>query len=129
MKPTDKERREVAQKLRKNAEEHPNMQLILNVAFACDSLRPEGAMDWNVTSHDAAMYLADLIDPTCRACLRTLLHPATEFTPEFEEDVYVCSECGEVLSYDEDFDPDTDYPAYCESCGFRVAEIGEPCSE
>lgn len=40
MKPTDKERREVAQKLRKNAEEHPNMQLILNVAFACDCFRP-----------------------------------------------------------------------------------------
>lgn len=63
MKPTDEERREVARKLRKNAEEHPKMQLILNVAFACDSLRPEGAMDWNVTAHDAAMYLADLIEP------------------------------------------------------------------
>lgn len=75
------------------------------------------------------MRLADLIDPTCKACLCTMFHPATELTPEFEEDVYVCSECGEVLSYDEDFDPDTDYPAYCESCGFRVAEIGEPCNE
>lgn len=68
MKPTDEERREVARRLRANAEKHPKMQLILNVAFACDSLRPEGAMDWNVTSHDAAMHLADLIEPeqTCR---------------------------------------------------------------
>lgn len=72
MKPTDEERREVARRLRANAEKHPKMQLILNVAFACDSLRPEGAMDWNVTSHDAAMYLADLIEPeperTCGEC-------------------------------------------------------------
>ena len=68
MRPTDEERIEVARRLRKNAEEHPKMQLILNVVFACDSLRPEGAMEWNVTSRDAAMYLADLIEPeqTCR---------------------------------------------------------------
>ena len=62
---TDEERREVASRLRKNAENCPNISLILNVAFADDALRPNGAMDWTVTAHDAAMRLADLIDPDC----------------------------------------------------------------
>ena len=60
---TDEERREVAAKLRKNAENCPNMSLILNVAFSDGALRPDGAMDWTVTAHDAAMRLADLIEP------------------------------------------------------------------
>ena len=60
---TDEERREVASRLRKNAENCPNISLILNVAFADDALRPNGAMDWTVTAHDAAMRLADLIEP------------------------------------------------------------------
>lgn len=128
MKPTDKERREVARKLRESRSFVDGLGrcgMTQNVLDTFERiLECVGYETGNVFD-----FLADLIDPTCRACLRTLLHPATEFTPEFEEDVYVCSECGEVLSYDEDFDPDTDYPAYCESCGFRVAEIGEPCSE
>lgn len=128
MKPTDEERREVAQKLRESRSFVDGLGRCGMTQNALDTferiLECVGYETGNVFD-----FLADLIDPTCRACLRTLFHPATEFTPEFEEDVYVCSECGEVLSYDEDFDPDTDYPAYCESCGFRVAEIGEPCSE
>ena len=59
------ERREVARRLRENAEAHPDMSLILNLAFADDSLKPDGAMEWKVTSHDAAMRLADLIEPSC----------------------------------------------------------------
>ena len=62
--PTDNERREVARRLRENAEAHPDMSLLLNVAFADDRLRPDGAMEWKVTSHDAAMRLADLIEPS-----------------------------------------------------------------
>lgn len=62
---TDEERREVARRLRENAEAHPDMSLILNLAFADDSLKPDGAMEWKVTPHDAAMRLADLIEPTC----------------------------------------------------------------
>ena len=61
---TDSERREVARRLRENAEAHPNMSLILNLAFADDSLKPDGSMEWRVTPHDAAMRLADLIEPT-----------------------------------------------------------------
>ena len=60
---TDEERREVARRMRENSEAHPDMSLILNLAFADDSLKPDGAMEWKVTSHDAAMRLADLIEP------------------------------------------------------------------
>ena len=57
------ERREVALRLRENAEAHPKMGLVLNLAFADDSLKPDGLMEWTLTSHDAAMRLADLIEP------------------------------------------------------------------
>lgn len=60
---TDDERREVARRLRENAEAHPDMSLLLNVAFADDSLRLDGAMEWKATPRDAAMRLADLIEP------------------------------------------------------------------
>lgn len=60
---TDDERREVARRLRENAEANPNMGLLMNFAFADDSLKPDGQAEWKVTSHDAAMRLADLIEP------------------------------------------------------------------
>lgn len=63
---TDKERREVARRLRENAETHPDMNLLLNVAFADDKLRHDGAMEWKVTPRDAAMRLADLIEPPAK---------------------------------------------------------------
>ena len=122
-KPTNEERREVARKLRKNAEEHPKMQLILNVAFACDSLRPEGAMDWNVTAHDAAMYLADLIEPDPERTCRKLppLNSGDRYTLtakyasglEYSETLAYarCSECG--THFCDDF-------AYCPKCGAKV---------
>ena len=71
--PTDDERREVARRLRENAEAHPNMSLILNLAFADDSLKPDGSMEWRVTPHDAAMRLADLIEPHRGSGGRTIL--------------------------------------------------------
>lgn len=73
--------------------------------------------------------LADLIDPICEACRDTLFYPDTGLTPEYEETIYRCSACGQVLTYDADFDPETDSPAYCESCGSRVTGIGEPLDE
>lgn len=129
-KPTNEERREVAAKLRAKHRERtrPGVFVPQDAGMqAWDYLRdleaclPDGDSAFTV--------LADLIDPTCRACLDTLFFPATDLTPEREEDIYVCSECGEVLSYDEGFDPDTDYPAYCEACGSRVVGIGEPWNE
>lgn len=73
--------------------------------------------------------LADLIDPTCKACRDTLFYPDTGLTPEYEEAIYRCSACGQVLTYDANFDHETDSPAYCESCGSRVTGIGEPFDE
>lgn len=122
------ERMEVARRLRENAEKHPNMQLILNVAFSCKSLRPEGAMDWNVTAHDAAMRLADLIEPeperTCRAeVLRCREDDGSQSA------CLVCSECGEKLRYREaaadDGEPDYELLPYCAGCGARVEGAGE----
>ena len=75
---TDEERREVARRLGENAEAHPNMSLILNLAFADDSLKPDGSMEWRVTSHDAAMRLADLIEPS----------PSCEFWDAEEQECY-----------------------------------------
>lgn len=76
--PTREQRREVARKLRENATAHPEMALVLNVAFSDDTLKPDGAMEWEVTSHDAAMRLADLIDPDCT-------------------DEVFCSVCGDII--------------------------------
>lgn len=61
---TDDERREVARRLRENAEAHPKMSLILNLAFADDSLKPDGSMEWKLTPHDAARRIAALMEPT-----------------------------------------------------------------
>ena len=80
---SDEERREVARRLRENAEAHPDMSLILNLAFADDSLKPDGAMEWKVTSYDAAMRLADLIDPSCDR--DALLALADEMQRELDE--------------------------------------------
>ena len=60
----DDERREVARRLRENAEAHPKMSLILNLAFADDSLKPDGSMEWKLTPHDAARRIAALMEPT-----------------------------------------------------------------
>lgn len=70
--------------------------------------------------------LAHLIDPTCEAHRDALFYPATDLTPENEEIVYRCDECGEIVSFDEDYDPETDLPAYCLRCGSRITGIGEP---
>ena len=108
---SDTERREVARRLRKNAEEHPDMSILLNVAFADEGTRPDGAMDWNVTSHDAAMRLADLIEPeperTCRMGAPI-------------DGEYRCSECGHLNR--ETYRPDKGWfkPRYCAHCGARV---------
>lgn len=42
--------------------------------------------------------------------------------PEVSEvEVWACSECENVISWDyDDYDPDTDGPSYCENCGAKV---------
>lgn len=73
--------------------------------------------------------LADLIDPTCEVHRDTLFYPATELTPETESTVFRCGACEEIVSFDEDYDPKTDAPVYCEMCGSRITGIGEPWNE
>lgn len=72
--------------------------------------------------------LADLIDPTCEACKDTLFYPETELAPEKEVAVYRCSSCGGIVACYE-YNPETDEPVYCESCGCRIKGIGEPWDE
>lgn len=79
--------------------------------------------------------LADLIDPTCEARRDTVFKPAVLYPDTesddvgYEETVYRCGRCGEIVSYDEDYDQETDLPAYCERCGSRITGIGEPWDE
>ena len=61
---TDDERREVAARLRGNTGK--GVPLILNVAFAAFEVDPV-SLDRTVTPDEAAMRLADLIDPDCES--------------------------------------------------------------
>ena len=63
---TDAERREVAERLRAGVDR--GVPLILNVAFAAFEVDPV-SLDRTVTSDEAAMRLADLIDPDCESDL------------------------------------------------------------
>lgn len=141
---TDDERREVAQRLRGlNGNISHVRRVYEDEGF---SILCEDQADYYQICHAVAGYLpaehmhpcdyeelharlADLIDPMCKACRDTLFYPDTGLTPEYEETIYRCSACGQVLTYDADFDPETDSPAYCESCGSRVTGIGEPLDE
>lgn len=123
---TDNRRREVAKRLRE-----------LEIGFMGTCI-PTGDFTANILkaigygNSDAMTpygLLADIIDPTCKACRDMLFYPDTGLTPEHEETIYRCSACGQVLTYDDDFNPETDNPAYCESCGSRVTGIGEPLDE
>ena len=38
------------------------------------------------------------------------------------ETVFECSECGEVVSWDDGYDPASDLPSYCPRCGARIIE-------
>lgn len=109
--PTDKERREVAQRLRERAGKR-----ILNLSellwcIGCDD--GDDAAAWN--------RLADLLDPTCLAC------PDVEDTPDGGQfECWSCSVCGNIVSADPDYDTEMDGPAYCEVCGHRIVGKGEP---
>lgn len=119
----DVDRMEIAQKLRFNA----GTSLHMNTSddFAREVFR--ATMDEVIGDYqDAINRLADLIDATCEAHRDVILYPATDLTPEHEEIVYRCDECGEIVSFDEDYDPKTDLPAYCLRCGSRITGIGEP---
>lgn len=122
---TDDERRSAAEKLRRLADGYTTIGDMEDALGICMS-SPDVDLERNARDLHR---LADLIDPTCKACRDTLFYPDTGLTPEHEETIYRCSSCGQILTYDADFDPETDSPAYCESCGSRVTGIGEPWDE
>ena len=121
MKPTDDERREVAKRLRENAESNPHMGLLLNVAFADCSLRPEGAFEWEVSPHDAALRLADLIEPEERTCHIEFV----DVTDSLGQKMHRCSECGALMTDDACFFEGVDevgWYSYCPNCGAKVVD-------
>lgn len=120
------ERRRIARKLRAAAVYLPNdiESDDLEIAIATT------VCDYDVPNVETLLNrLADLIDATCEAHRDVILYPATDLTPEYEEIVYRCDECGEIVSFDEDYDPKTDLPAYCLRYGSRITGIGEPWDE
>ena len=111
--PTNDERREVAARLRENAESNPRMGLLLNVAFADCSLRPEGAFEWEVSPHDAALRLADLIEPEERTCrMRDASWDAGQRTWGC-----ICSECGAKHEHKR-----SRWMNFCPNCGAMVVD-------
>lgn len=121
----DEERRKLAAKLREYASWDEDGELVGCAEFG------ESVLNWldGETERECFNALADLIDPTCEAHRDVLFYPATDLTPEHEETVFKCGGCEEIVSFDGDYDPETDLPAYCERCGSRITGIGEPWDE
>lgn len=107
--PTNEERREVAKRIRENAERCPGMSLILNVAFADDALKKDDLKEYTVTSYEAAIRLADLIEPepesTCRRVVVYSLHGSMSYKG--------CSRCHNPLDA---------LDLYCSRCGAKVVD-------
>lgn len=101
---TDEERREVARRLRSNANKNAHMPLILNVAFSAFDFT--GCSDRTVTAGEAALKIADLIEPQERTC-RAVGEDPLGFRS--------CSSCGYETWADED-----SVTPYCPMCGARV---------
>lgn len=121
-KPNDAERQEVAENLRKNADAHKDMPLLLNVAFAAFGDDTRDLMEETVTSQMAAHRLADLIDPTCE---NKQIRYNRESPFEFRTDNLICSSCGETFFVDEyHINSPIDW-AYCPNCGARVVSCND----
>lgn len=125
---TDDERRNVAAALRRLTAKYDAIpDIILDNRLGLES--DERFFYGSAFTSDTVSRLADLIDPTCEARRDTVITPANSGMPESEDIVFRCGACGEILTWDEGFDPETDAPSYCESCGARVTGIGEPWDE
>ena len=126
--PTNEERREAVKRLREDARlgALPFIDFLGAVAYDVAVERDErGVLN----------RLADLIDPICEVHRDTVFRPAVLYPDRElddvgrEETVFRCGKCCEIVSYDEDYNPETDSPAYCETCGSRIIGIGEPWDE
>lgn len=112
--PTNKERRNIAQKLRNNADAYPDMYLILNVVLSDDGLKPnDGSTEYVVTSIDAAKRLAELIEPKSEETCCMIYHFDDLFPVE---SYFECSKCNEEF-------PDTFEMNYCPNCGAKILEV------
>ena len=108
-KPTDAERKEVAESLRKNADVHKDMPLLLNVAFVAFGDDVRNLMEETITSQMAAHRLADLIDPTC------------ELDLDISMERVKCSACGKAVPYGANLLE----VKYCPHCGARVVSCND----
>lgn len=118
MRPTDDERREVAENLRnmcgcgcRYAEEF--YELLNDTVMR--------AWDFH-DFHDVANRLADLIEPEERTCRNTAGKPFAGYR------MFSCSECGAYLEVDGDTDAnlfaggERPMPRYCPNCGAKVVQ-------
>ena len=122
---TDDERQSVANALRRLATKYDGIaSVILENRLGLES--DDRFIYGSVFTRESVSRRADLIDPTCEARRDTVITPANSGLPESEDTVFRCGACGEILTWDEQFDSETDEPSYCESCGARVTDIGEP---
>ena len=122
---TDDERQRVANALRRLATKYDGVTgIILENRLGLES--DDRFLYGSVFTSDSVSRLADLIDPTCEARRDTVTTPANSGLPESEDTVFRCGACGEILTWDERFDPDSDTPSYCEFCGARVTGHGDP---
>lgn len=123
---TDEERREVAARLRNEAESWRNYREDDNAFCMNDSEFTEAVLeDFGFTDMDMPAYevfdqMADLIDrPTCQN--KQIFYNRTA-PKEFRTDNFTCSACGETFCADGDW---VNHPidwAFCPNCGAEVVE-------
>ena len=103
--PTNDEKRNVARRLRNNADQKPSW--VIPWAAFNDAYEHEGA--------ELINRLADLIEPEERTCHMRVLENARGNPKRFL--MYVCSECHGAVVHDK-YDP----IYYCPNCGSKVVD-------
>lgn len=102
MTPTSDERREVAERMRR--EGRALTAIDMGVELASLTLDDAIGIEHNATWEECFDRLADLIDPTCE------IARDNRFASDFD---YICKACGEHFST-------CGEPRYCPHCGSRV---------
>lgn len=121
---TDDERREIAARLRKQADKlGPNMDAHEFASYTADVLDVDENMMW----YGMELRLADLIEPEPESTCRMVSAFDTDELEGIQENIsfspedtlaYRCEGCGFDFRYERGL-----YPNYCPNCGARV--IGE----
>lgn len=111
---TDKERREVARRLRENAKyvsKYDDIDCVLNDILRGKEKRRGVNENCTACRRATLVELADLIEPGVERTCRQVMPP---YEPGVEE-LPVCSACGKRLHLEDD-------DSYCPNCGARVME-------